>query len=396
MRRVLERPEETHGEALDAGCNERLDRGTRLWKVWWLIGTPVACLAAVLLLFAEQLRLQQGAFTANALTANTNTVTLTAARINDTAIVFQWPTVSYGPAVTVSYTVQLDKISDTSGATAWENAKSFSSAATTQPLLGTDLNNFATSAGFTPGVASPIAVRVISNVVQQNGSATPVPSSYSNTIVISLTPPPFPPYLYVPGAYQGWLPGSASTILQVPGKAGLYEGYENLAGAGIQYFKYTDAPDWDHTNYGDGGGGVFSTDGQAGGLSVPNGGYYELTANLLNNTWTATATTWGIIGDATPGGWDNDTPMSYDDVNQVWKVTANMKQNGSFKFRANNAWNIDFGIDNITDRTRIMREAVRKRFSLPFAVGCYRAENDGGDPFGIVEAGGVPAGRGIF
>ena len=38
--------------------------------------------------------------------------------------------------------------------------------------------------------------------------------------------------------------------------------------------------------------------------------------------------------------------MSYDVANQVWKVTANMKQNGSFKFRANKAWTIDFGIDS--------------------------------------------------
>jgi hypothetical protein len=37
------------------------------------------------------------------------------------------------------------------------------------------------------------------------------------------------------------------------------------------------------------------------------------------------------------------------------------------------------GSDNITDRTRIMREAISKRFDLPYTVGCYRAENDGGE-----------------
>jgi peptidoglycan DL-endopeptidase CwlO len=48
---------------------------------------------------------------------------------------------------------------------------------------------------------------------------------------------------------------------------------------------------------------------------------------------------------------------------------------------SNGSWapQLPTGIDNITDRTRIMREAVRKRFSLPYAVGCYRAENDGGE-----------------
>jgi hypothetical protein len=68
-------------------------------------------------------------------------------------------------------------------------------------------------------------------------------------------------------------------------------------------------------------------------------------ANTNALTWTATLVTWGIIGDATPGGWTSDTEMSFDPVKQVWTVTANMVSTGSYKFRANNAWNIDFGID---------------------------------------------------
>ncbi|MBB4936416.1 hypothetical protein FHR32_000721 [Streptosporangium album] len=49
--------------------------------------------------------------------------------------------------------------------------------------------------------------------------------------------------------------------------------------------------------------------------------------------------------------------------------------------RADGSWapQLPTGADNITDRTRIMRGAVQKRFSLPYEVGCYRAENDGGE-----------------
>jgi hypothetical protein len=198
--------------------------------------------------------------------------------------------------------------------------------------------------GLTPGSASPIAVRIVSNVNQYNGSSSSVAPAYSNTLLLNITP--YGLSLYVPGGYQNWDPGSAPILAPLDGKAGLYEGYVNISGSGIQYFKYTNAPDWNHINYGDGGSGTFSTDGNAAGLSVANGGYYELTANLNNNTWTATPVVWGIIGDATPGGWNNDTPMSYDAAAMVWKVTASMKTNGSFKFRANNAWAIDFGIDN--------------------------------------------------
>jgi hypothetical protein len=164
--------------------------------------------------------------------------------------------------------------------------------------------------------------------------------------VVSLQITPYGLSLYVPGDYQGWNPGAAPQLAPVAGRPGLYEGYVYMAGSGVHYFKYTNAPDWNHTNYGDGGNGTFSTDGLAAGLSVPDGGYYYLTANLNSNTWTATKTTWSILGDATPGGWNTDTQLTYDETAQVWQVTANMIKNGSFKFRANNAWALDFGVDN--------------------------------------------------
>jgi peptidoglycan DL-endopeptidase CwlO len=40
------------------------------------------------------------------------------------------------------------------------------------------------------------------------------------------------------------------------------------------------------------------------------------------------------------------------------------------------------GADNITDRTRIMREAVAKRFDLPYSVGCHRSGGSGEHPLG--------------
>ena len=150
----------------------------------------------------------------------------------------------------------------------------------------------------------------------------------------------------MPGAYQDWKPDTAPQIGSVAGSPIRFEGYVNFAGTGEQPFKFTDAPDWTHTNYGAGPNHTFSTDGQAGGLTVPSGGYYELTADLAKGTWTATKTTWSVIGNATPGGWEKDTAMTYDADKQVWTVTLPMKADGSFKFRANNAWKIDFGLDS--------------------------------------------------
>ncbi len=171
--------------------------------------------------------------------------------------------------------------------------------------------------------------------------------TYSNAVAFKINPYKVVVLnvLHVPGDYQGWDPPTALLIAEANDRPKMYEGYVYMAAPGQHYFKYTNAPDWNHTNYGDGGNGTFSTDGAAGGLSVPDGGYYELTADLNANKWTATKTTWAIIGDATPGGWGSDTQMMYDAANQVWKLTANMTAGGSFKFRANNQWVIDFGVD---------------------------------------------------
>jgi len=290
------------------------------------------------------LQLNERASFSAALKSSADSVTLSPANDNDTVLTFSWPAVSYGSAVAVTYTLQLDVPADTSGAAAWGKAQQFVAGnnVLTLGFNGKTLNNIMET--FNIFADSGMVFRVLANVNQYNGAASTIPTTYTSAVKVNITP--YLTNLFIPGAYQGWNPASAPVLNPVPGKPGLFEGYVNITGSGIQYFKYTNAPDWNHTNYGDGGNGTFSTDGNAAGLSVPGPGYYELTADLNNNTWTATATTWGIIGDATPGGWNTDTQMTYDPVNQVWTVTAAMVTAGSFKFRANDAWVIDFGINN--------------------------------------------------
>lgn len=286
--------------------------------------------------------LQDGNFPKQ-LKASASQLSLTPGSDTDTVLKFNWAAADYGQKPVVSYTLQLSAVADTSQ---WANAKTFAAGNNILGYVftGKDLNNLLNGMGLAPGRADTIAVRIRSDVNQFNGSASSVPAAYSNTVLVAVTP--YGLNLYIPGQYQNWDPATAPVLGFVPGKPGLYEAYVNMPGSGIQYFKYTSAPDWNHTNYGDGSNGTFSTDGNAAGLSVADGGYYELTADLNKNTWTATKTTWGIIGDATPGGWDNDTQLNYDAAKQVWTVTAAMKKAGSFKFRANKAWNIDFGIDS--------------------------------------------------
>ena len=276
------------------------------------------------------------------LAASVNPLVLSPDKDADTVVSFSWEAANFGEKPAISYTLQLAKPADTSG---WTNIKTFSVSNNrlSFSFTGKDLNNLLSTMGLAAGVVDTLAIRVRSDVNQYNGSASTVQPVYSPVLLFKVTP--YALDLYIPGAYQGWDPGTAPVLSPAAGRAGLYEAFVYMPGHGTQYFKYTSARDWNHINYGDGGNGNFSTDGLAGGLSVPDSGYYELTANLNTMMWTATRVSWGIIGDATPGGWNNDTPMQYDPVNQVWTVTANMSKNGSYKFRANSAWSIDFGID---------------------------------------------------
>ncbi|MDB5268487.1 MAG: hypothetical protein JWP58_1527 [Hymenobacter sp.] len=57
---------------------------------------------------------------------------------------------------------------------------------------------------------------------------------------------------------------------------------------------------------------------------------------------TPPADTWGIIGAATPGGWNTDTPMTYDFCTRTWQVTLALTA-GEFKFRSNNSWTVNLG-----------------------------------------------------
>lgn len=51
----------------------------------------------------------------------------------------------------------------------------------------------------------------------------------------------------------------------------------------------------------------------------------------------------GIIGDAQPGGWNEDTDMTWNSDECCWEVTCNLKENGNIKFRGNDNWNNEDG-----------------------------------------------------
>lgn len=271
--------------------------------------------------------------------SSTDQIVLHPDNTSDQALTLTWAPVDYFIAASVTYSVQFAAVGDT---TNWGNAVTVLAGedVLTKSFTQEELNTISQELEFEADVPSPLVIRVKSYVDRD---------AFSAPVVVQLTPYKLFtgfPSLWVPGEYQGWDPSTAPRIASSEDN-GVYEGYINIPEGGeSNQFKFTAQPAWEPMAYGDGGAGVLIEANFAGGNFVaPSAGYFYLTADLNEMTYTMTKTTWGILGDATPGGWDTDTQLTFDPVENVWKVTADLSNAGSFKFRANNAWVMDFGVD---------------------------------------------------
>ena len=275
------------------------------------------------------------------LSTSTTNIVLSAEKDNVGVSTFNWEAVKYSIVAPVSYTLQFALPADTSGIVWSKTAEiEVGEDVYSYMILGSELNNLAlTMLGLKAGETTKVAVRVKSYLDR---------AAYSNALTLQITPYKIEsgfPKLWIPGDYQGWDPATAAVIVSV-NSDNIYEGYFHIPAGGTNQFKLTAQAAWKPLAYGFGSAGVLieaNLDGNN--FTAPGEGYYLLRANLNTMTYTLIKTTWSIFGGATPGGWTTDTPMTYDSNLKVWTVTANMIANGSFKIRANNAWQIDFGLD---------------------------------------------------
>ncbi len=162
----------------------------------------------------------------------------------------------------------------------------------------------------------------------------------------------FQEYLYVSGSGNGWAHNDAISSQAFDGN---YKGFLWLGNE----FKLCTKQGWGGTNYGK----DFSTVSDAANMNLPEGvseGYCMLEASLVDKTITVTPiTTIGVIGDATANGWDASTPLTYNNEKRCWEGDLTFTA-GTFKFRANDSWAINWGgtMDNLTiDGDNIQVEA---------------------------------------
>lgn len=154
--------------------------------------------------------------------------------------------------------------------------------------------------------------------------------------------------LSVPGSYQGWNP-TAKSAYRLESKS------RDFQYTGIYYypanteFKLYDDGKW----LGSRGEVKWNEDktkaefdlgeGDKGdNIKFTEGGWYRITANTKKMLASVAKTGWGIVGDATPGGWDKDQMMTYNPETKKWSITITMVD-GEFKFRWDASWEKNLG-----------------------------------------------------
>lgn len=150
------------------------------------------------------------------------------------------------------------------------------------------------------------------------------------------------PILYMAGDANGW-----ATNDYLAGEDGVhFTGFMFLNQNG---FKFCTQPEWKGTNY----GANFDTAPNAANITMTEeAGYYKVDVDLESKSYVLTPiTTIGIIGSASPNGWDSDVDMTYVPYNAetkalgYWEAKDITLASGEIKFRANDDWAINWGGD---------------------------------------------------
>lgn len=213
------------------------------------------------------------------------------------------------------------------------------------------------------GCKEDILISTILKVyAKPEGSETKGIPSDSITVTVKTYLATYPDQMYLPGSYQNWDPATAPTIAQSSAQKGYYEGFVDLStsdGSDVS-FKFSPVPGW-QDDFGSNNESVAvdvndntvvtattaAGSGDDYNIAVPSGFYLIQLDKKRNNLTMVKVTSMSLIGDATPGGWDKDTPMTYDTARHTYSVTDTLKQGKSYKFRLNNNWSYAIGNNGI-------------------------------------------------
>lgn len=266
-----------------------------------------------------------------------------------------WNTPSFGAQTSVSFTVEgsstnLFAATDpgyfSSGALT-ENNYAVSIANLLAIADALDLDGDPTSGKDSSGMAYLRVTASVGDATDSNGSSVVSEAQEIKITMVETEGEEPAPMLAVPGQYQGWSPKDAPLIAaSAPGQTD-FEGfiYMDIDEADNQGFKFVEAVDgiydWGNPDWGKSDDGVLVIEGESN-ITVDEDGLYYIQADTAAGTYSTTLMSLGLIGSATPTGWDSDTDFVYDATNNVLTLDINLINGEKYKVRANNGWDIGF------------------------------------------------------
>ena len=275
-------------------------------------------------------------------------IEITPSNMVDGVVAFTWSAADYGVPTQINYSLEAataaapdSKVTITSGITTTSAEVDYE---TLNAILFNDLglaDGVAEDVNFCIGVKVGEYAKIYSNVVTVSCKVTAAEKTY--------------PTLTVAGsyAYNNWTPGKGQFVFDFDGTDTKYSGVIDFGeDVSALQFKFVGAA-WGQNEF-----SVPSGEAQAPEAAelplVAGGGdniaaytthrYYSLTLDkatpkvIKNFSFNSL----GVIGDATPTGWDADTDMQFNADKQRFYVDITLID-GTIKFRADDAWDVNWG-----------------------------------------------------
>ena len=275
-------------------------------------------------------------------------IEITPSNMVDGKVTFTWSAADYGVATQINYSLLAAtaaapeaKVSITSGLTTTEAEVPYE---TLNAILFNDLK-------LNDGVAEDVVFTVSAKL----GEYTPI---YSNAITVSCKVTAAEkqyPKLTVAGsyAYNNWTPGKGQFVYDFEGTDAKYSGVIDFGeDVSALQFKFVGEA-WGNNEFSVPAGETQAP--EAAELPLVAGGgdnisaytthrYYSLTLDkgTPKVTKNFSFNSLGVIGDATPTGWDADTDMQFNADKQRFYVDLTLID-GTIKFRADDAWDVNWG-----------------------------------------------------
>jgi len=260
---------------------------------------------------------------------------LSEATAADTVLTLAWDKPDFGFEAAVRY----DILIDTAGGD-FSNARVINAGAeTTYAFTGEALNGELLALGMQPEVAGEVVFKVYARLSDTYGA-------YSEPASIMITP--YSSYLDLStewGVVGSATPGgwNGDPIPDLPfyrtDQNNVLVAYVRLKDGEIKFRKNND---WTE-NYGDDGGdGTLDPNG----ANIPVvAGRYKITLDFNQMTYSIEPYAWGVVGSATPGGWNGpDLVMYYNPYENNFRAAVTLTD-GEIKFRLNNDWTVNYGDD---------------------------------------------------